>query len=589
MKPLPLNGARGTVAAVLSFLLVGAAVGGTTHCSSDSNPADSVVTDDNSPGGEYVGQLAGENDLAGKMELTLTASTAATTSLHPLATSPYGMYGVEATLTLNIINVFKPVHLTGTVDAVTGNATFTGGIDYVAHGRTYQITFTGTFVDGVLSGTYFVPFIGRGSFVVTKKRVNLHNFCGRFTGSQEGRWVVYTQNTWAGGVFAGSPMGLQGALSGTVAGSAVQLKLGASGMANGTIAGSVLSGQWTDGAGASGMFSADEAACGTLPPGPMLPADDGDGGTDAGGDASTGASSNTGDAGGDAANDASSNGSGDAGTEAGSDAADAAVDSGPPLPLPAPTTYWSFDTATINGTTLNAVGSGVPGTLNAGVTSVAGKLGQALSFDGVTGAVDFGDVFDDAIAGAGSKFSAAMWVNVPGPFTGSGMNGYAPLLAKTGGGGSGVCANVDEREFFFGILDNGKLYTSYSTQFDAINQFGIKATTVLTTGAWHHVVLTYDQSATTGVADRLALYLDGALEADNTYEYPVNAPFMSTHAIGDGPAHLALGSTISSLGPCGFYLKGLLDEYAFWKNRVLTASEVTSLYNWGKDGKAIAP
>src|SRR3954464_5541259 len=100
MKLSPVKGVRGGVAAVLSFLLVGAAALGTTRCSSDSDPADPVLSDDNSPGGEYVGQLAGENDLAGKMELTLTTQATATSSLHALATGTYGMYGVEGSLTL---------------------------------------------------------------------------------------------------------------------------------------------------------------------------------------------------------------------------------------------------------------------------------------------------------------------------------------------------------------------------------------------------------------------------------------------------------------------------------------------------------
>src|SRR5262249_54018250 len=134
----------------------------------------------------------------------------------------------------------------------------------------------------------------------------------------------------------------------------------------------------------------DATACGTLPPGPTIPADV-DAGADGGSDASVPPEED---------------------------------DGGPPLPFPRPTHYWSFDTPTIAGTTLNAVRGGLSGTLTAGATTTPGKIGQGLSLNGSTGTVDFGDVLDDAIAGAGRKFSVAMWINVPGPFVGVGDNGY---------------------------------------------------------------------------------------------------------------------------------------------------------------------
>jgi hypothetical protein len=67
--------------------------------------------------------------------------------------------------------------------------------------------------------------------------------------------------------------------------------------------------------------------------------------------------------------------------------------------------WWKFDEG--SGTQANdSSGNGNTGTI-AGATWTAGKLGQALSFDGVNDAVDLGDNYDFP----GQSFSVCAWAN----------------------------------------------------------------------------------------------------------------------------------------------------------------------------------
>jgi hypothetical protein len=69
---------------------------------------------------------------------------------------------------------------------------------------------------------------------------------------------------------------------------------------------------------------------------------------------------------------------------------------------------WSFDAGTVNGTSVSdASGNGFTGTLSGGVTSVAGKVGQALQFNGTDGQVSFGN---DARAALTGDLSFAAWI-----------------------------------------------------------------------------------------------------------------------------------------------------------------------------------
>jgi hypothetical protein len=93
----------------------------------------------------------------------------------------------------------------------------------------------------------------------------------------------------------------------------------------------------------------------------------------------------------------------------------------------------------------------------------------------------------------------------------------------------------------------------------------------LTVGVFHHVVITYDGSAT---PIGIKIYIDGVDESDFTDNVGTYTKMNVT------ASEQRFGLTGWLLSANGKH-RGLLDEFAVWKDRVLTFSEVTWLYNGG--------
>jgi len=87
---------------------------------------------------------------------------------------------------------------------------------------------------------------------------------------------------------------------------------------------------------------------------------------------------------------------------------------------------------------------------------------------------------------------------------------------------------------------------------------------------WSHVAVTYDGL---GIASGLKIYLNsigsGLPNTAGTYVKMINTPYKNYFGIAS--------QTITQ----DRKLKGKLDEFAVWKNRVLTQAEVNKLYNGG--------
>ena len=97
-------------------------------------------------------------------------------------------------------------------------------------------------------------------------------------------------------------------------------------------------------------------------------------------------------------------------------------------------------------------------------------------------------------------------------------------------------------------------------------------------GSWHHYTVTYDGSATFA---GIKLYIDGASQtlansSAGTYTGMVN-----------GSQAINIGSR--SWQPSAGSFWGKLDEYHIWKNRELTAAEVTDIYTTELAGNSILP
>ncbi|WP_118185129.1 LamG-like jellyroll fold domain-containing protein [Paraburkholderia phosphatilytica] len=197
-----------------------------------------------------------------------------------------------------------------------------------------------------------------------------------------------------------------------------------------------------------------------------------------------------------------------------------------------------------SGTTAaDATGNGHTGTLNGGVTHVAGKIGNAVSFDGSTGYVSL----PDSIVADVSDFTIAAWVNWNGnggkPWArifdfGSGTGRYLFLTPKNS---SGVMR--------FAITTNG-----------GHGELGINGNIALPTGQWAHVAVTLSGTSAT-------LYLNGGVigSASNV----VFAPWRV------GPtAQNWIGRSQYSADP---YFSGSIDEFRIYRG-ALTADQITALY-----------
>ncbi len=196
--------------------------------------------------------------------------------------------------------------------------------------------------------------------------------------------------------------------------------------------------------------------------------------------------------------------------------------------------YWSFNEGT--STTANDYSGGKnKGTLagaNGLPTWTSGKLGKALSFDGVDDYVSTGDL-------SGS-------VPQNGPATISGWY-YFNTSALARGSSMGLNSQLYQH------VANNYLYIGGG----GADYFNVASALTLTT--WHHIVLTY-----TGTHENDLLYIDGVKYTVNIQSAGTNHQTLSNFAIGaiNGPT---------------YFFSGKIDDVRVY-NRVLTQAEVLSIY-----------
>lgn len=194
--------------------------------------------------------------------------------------------------------------------------------------------------------------------------------------------------------------------------------------------------------------------------------------------------------------------------------------------------WWTFDGKTISsGTVTDQSGQGHSGTLS-GTTVVAGKMGQALNFNGSSDRVILSSVPSASI------FTVSAWMK-RGPSTSG--DGYDSIYSSDAG--------------FF--LNQQKL-----NWWDGSDRVG--GATVVSMGMWHMVSIVSDGT-------NLTVYLDGV--SDGTAVTGANLPTNAGVGIG--------GHTY---GP--EYFNGVIDDVRVY-NRALSPTEIRQLYNAG-NGVTIA-
>jgi len=202
--------------------------------------------------------------------------------------------------------------------------------------------------------------------------------------------------------------------------------------------------------------------------------------------------------------------------------------------------YWSFDTATFKGNTVKDLIGGNDGELDGKPKEVAGKIGQALQFDGSNGIKVAGT--DSLNFNGAEEFSAAAWFKPEkddpvGNQAAAGCCGSIIAQRNANGWAIRYDGRNPGQEIEFIVCPG----------WQGDGGFGAPK---VKTNEWHYI---------TGVVSKknMSLYLDGEL----VVEAPFNGPVTST-----GPeTNIAKASDGSFIG--------LIDEVIIY-NRALTAGEV---------------
>ncbi len=202
--------------------------------------------------------------------------------------------------------------------------------------------------------------------------------------------------------------------------------------------------------------------------------------------------------------------------------------------------YWAFD-ETSGATARDSVGAR-NGTLASGATRVAGRINNAVQLDGsANGYVSF----PAGLVSSLDDFSIAVWVRQDS------LAAWSRIFDFGSGTGTYMFLTPDS--------DDGTVRFAMTTTGTGGEQ-KISTTSALSTGVWHHVVVTL--SNTVGV-----LYLDGVEAGRN------NNLTLKPSSLGN--------TTLNYLGKSQFAdpnLPGALDDFRIYA-RALSTSEITALAN----------
>jgi Concanavalin A-like lectin/glucanases superfamily len=215
--------------------------------------------------------------------------------------------------------------------------------------------------------------------------------------------------------------------------------------------------------------------------------------------------------------------------------------------------WWKLDET--SGTTAADSQGSNNGTLVNTPTWVAGKINNALTFNGTT---QYVNVPSSASLILSASWTVATWfklTSLPGSNQffdlltredGTGNGNYALLIHDSAAGGG--CGTTG------GLAD---LQASYRNNAGTPGNAACKAD-IITTGTWYHAVGVYNS-----VAQTLSLYLNGVL-VSSTAETLIPATTAGA---------LTLGTSVVYSSPT----PGTIDDVRVW-NRVLSAAEVSALY-----------
>jgi len=192
------------------------------------------------------------------------------------------------------------------------------------------------------------------------------------------------------------------------------------------------------------------------------------------------------------------------------------------------------------------------GALQGGAAYADGRVGRAFSFDGASGTVVASDSTGLRLT---NHLTIEAWVDSR---TLSGPSGYA-IISKVS-----YATGNDGYQF---ALVGDKILGQFNSPGQIWPSATITSGAVISTGVWHHVAWTYDQSS-------MKLYCDGL---------PVITNVIGTRSIATSAADLRISGADDHC-----YFDGLIDEPSVY-NRALSAGEIAAIYSAGSAGKCGLP
>lgn len=202
--------------------------------------------------------------------------------------------------------------------------------------------------------------------------------------------------------------------------------------------------------------------------------------------------------------------------------------------------HWTFDGPDIIQNVKDASGSGNTGRLVSftSTTTVAGKTGQGLRFDGVNDYVNIDAVANDVTG----NMSMGAWINAQ-----SGVPHGGIITRNDSGAGNVVLMMITS--------DVIRIWDAGSGAYEATSTIDVAD------GSWHHVF--YTKNGTLGT-----VYIDGVSNATHTTNY--------TQSTSD---RVSMGQEYDGGTPTDFFI-GSIDDARIY-SRALSASEVMQLYKIG--------
>ena len=221
---------------------------------------------------------------------------------------------------------------------------------------------------------------------------------------------------------------------------------------------------------------------------------------------------------------------------------------------PAPDLYWSFDSETIEDSTVHDVTTNAyNGTMNSGVTDgEEGIAGEAVVFDGATGIIN-GDLPKT------NTFTVSVWINPASFPTAGDVREVAVNLGTGPGTWEGWLVSVRYTEFIGFCVEGGAGISNEK-----------RVQTIVPLGEWTHIAGIMNSSA-----EEIRIYCNGVFQESLSLGFK---------DINFGANNLVLGRHSYFIS---YYFNGALDELAIFNDKVLSDDDIKSLYEVGQAGQPI--